>query len=421
MTGEKVLIFGMFFAFWTISTCQSVAQDPESGITDFSRHDILANQNRISHGDNVIEETPLVRTFTAKNKTCPSCVIDRELYIKYTKEAIKKDILKKLGMKKAPNVSKDMAPKHLIYQMMEKYASHSYEHEGMLNDAAARINEVEDDENHFQTRILNILGQDGVGTVPADITNDGHEIQYFNLNVAQLRDLRWPNVVTAKMFLHLPAAPTPKDLKVWIDIRQVVMTSDVPTFKKKRIVAATLLPDKAGWVEIQLKDITQEWFKDPSKNMGLEIKVSTENGVNIPVGIQHQANIERNIPYLQLEIRDSWNLRKRRTLSRVCSKNKEEGGDHCCMESLKVDFNEDYHWSFVIYPASFEPNYCSGDCSLGKMMPENAYAHILQQSGISPCCNPQKMGTLELLYMDENNNVVQGTLPKMMVQRCGCA
>ena len=91
------------------------------------------------------------------------------------------------------------------------------------------------------------------------------------------------------------------------------------------------------------------------------------------------------------------------------------------MESLKVDFNEDYQWSFVIYPTSFEPNYCSGDCSLGKMMPENAYAHILQQSGISPCCNPQKMGTLELLYMDENNNVVQGTLPKMMVQRCGCA
>ena len=123
------------------------------------------------------------------------------------------------------------------------------------------------------------------------------------------------------------------------------------------------------------------------------------------------------IPYLQLEIRDSWNLRKRRTLSRVCSKNKEEGGDHCCMESLKVDFNEDYQWSFVIYPTSFEPNYCSGDCSLGKMMPDNAYT----QSGISPCCNPQKMGTLELLYMDENNNVVQGTLPKMMVQRCGCA
>ena len=135
----------------------------------------------------------------------------------------------------------------------------------------------------------------GEGTVPADITNGGHEIQYFNLNVGQLRDLRWPDVVSAKMFLHLPAAPSPTDLKVWIDIRHVVMDSDVPTFKKKRIVSATLLPDKAGWVEIKLKDITQEWFKNPTTNMGLEIKVSTENGIDIPVGIQHQADIERNV------------------------------------------------------------------------------------------------------------------------------
>ena len=125
------------------------------------------------------------------------------------------------------------------------------------------------------------------------------------------------------------------------------------------------------------------------------------------------------IPYLQLEIRDSWNLRKRRTLSRVCSKNKEEGGDHCCMESLKVDFMEDYQWSFVIYPTSFDANYCSGDCSLGKMMPENADAQILQQLGIRHCCRPQ-MGDLEIHYMDDNNNVAFGTLPKMIVQRCDC-
>jgi len=416
MTGEKVLIFGMFLAVWAISNCQGVAQDPS---VDFNRHAVLANQNRINH---VNDETPLVRTFTGKNKTCPACTVDRELYINYTKEAIKKDILKKLGMKKAPSVSKDMAPAHLIHQMMEKYASHSYDHEGIQNDA--RINEIEDDDTHFQTKILNILGQDGAGKVPVSITDDGHDIQYFDLNVVQLRDLRWPNVKGAKMFLHLPAAPSPKDLKVWIDVRQVVMDNDVPTFKKKRIVAATLLPAKAGWVEIHLKDITQEWFKDPSKNIGLEIKVSTENGVDIPVGIQHQGSTERNTPYLQLEIQDIWNMRKRRTLSRTCNKNKEgetEPSDHCCMDTLEIDFLFDYDWDFVIFPRKFAPNFCVGDCKLGGSMPESAYAHMLQQSGISPCCNAQKMGTLELLYMDESSNVVQGTLPKMIVERCGCA
>ena len=121
-------------------------------------------------------------------------------------------------MTKAPNISMhDMPPIHLIRQMMKKYAR-------------TKRDEVEVDEDHFQTRILNIHGQDGTGIVPSNITNEGHEIQYFDLNVAQLRDLNWPNVVSANMFLHLPAAPSPTDLKVWIDIRTVVLPqpSDVP-------------------------------------------------------------------------------------------------------------------------------------------------------------------------------------------------
>ena len=156
-----------------------------------------------------MQETPLVRTFTAKNNTFT------EQYINYKKEVVKNDILKKLGMTKAPNISMhDMPPIHLIRQMMKKYAR-------------TKRDEVEVDEDHFQTRILNIHGQDGTGIVPSNITN---EIQYFDLNVAQLRDLHLPNLVSANMFLHLPAAPLPTDLKVWIDIRKVVLPqpSDVP-------------------------------------------------------------------------------------------------------------------------------------------------------------------------------------------------
>ena len=66
----------------------------------------------------------------------------------------------------------------------------------------------------------------------------------------------------------------------------------------------------------------------------------------------------KNTSGLQLEI---LNLRNRnRTLSQVCSKNNEERGDNCCMESLRVDFHEDYGWIFVISPKDFEANYCSG-------------------------------------------------------------
>ena len=86
-------------------------------------------------------------------------------------------------MKKPPNVQRAKVPQHLIRQMWEKYAPHSYEHQGIQNDAPARINEIEDDEDHFQTKVMNILGQDGTGMVPVEIT-ESHEIQYFKLNVA---------------------------------------------------------------------------------------------------------------------------------------------------------------------------------------------------------------------------------------------
>ena len=63
-------------------------------------------------------------------------------------------------MKNAPSVQKQMAPTHLIHQMMENFVTHSYEHEHIQSDDPG-INEVEDDDTHFQTKILNILGQDG--------------------------------------------------------------------------------------------------------------------------------------------------------------------------------------------------------------------------------------------------------------------
>ena len=135
---------------------------------------------------------------------------------------------------------------------------------------------------------------------------------------------RWPNVKSAKLILYLPAAPNPNDLKTWIEIRQGVMDHyGVPTFKKKRVVRADLLPDRGGWVEIKLKSIVQDWIKAPERNLGLEIDVITDNGVTIPVGIQS------NIPYLQLEIQDDWNLRTRNS-----QRNGANG--HCLVNPLMV-------------------------------------------------------------------------------------
>jgi hypothetical protein len=124
-----------------------------------------------------------------------------------------------------------------------------------------------------------------------------------------------------------------------------------------------------------------------------------------------------------LDVRDATasSPRRKRTLSKVCREETDAGETHCCLWPFTVDFEKEFGWKWIIYPAKYEANFCSGDCSLGVMMPSNPWAHLLQQANGSPCCAPQKMSGINMLYMDENRNVILGKLPNMKVDRCGCA
>ena len=79
-----------------------------------------------------------------------------------SKLAIKKDILNKLGLKEAPNVDVNSAPLHLINQMKKRFPENHRQHNGYMGDAPDGYHEYQDDEDSFfQTRLINILGQDG--------------------------------------------------------------------------------------------------------------------------------------------------------------------------------------------------------------------------------------------------------------------
>ena len=115
------------------------------------------------------------------------------------------------------------------------------------------------------------------------------------------------------------------------------------------------------------------------------------------------------------------NNRMKRTVNKVCTEEHDQGEERCCLWPFTVDFEKEYGWTFVLYPTEYEANYCSGNCTLGVMMPSNPYAHLVQQSKGNPCCTPQKMSGINMIYLDENSNVILGQLPKMKVERCGCA
>ncbi|MBN3295833.1 GDF10 factor, partial [Amia calva] len=102
----------------------------------------------------------------------------------------------------------------------------------------------------------------------------------------------------------------------------------------------------------------------------------------------------------------------------------------CSRRYLKVDF-ADIGWSeWILSPKSFDAYYCAGTCEfpMPKVVRPSNHAtiqSIVKAVGIipgvpEPCCVPDKMNSLSVLFLDENKNVVLKIYPNMSVESCAC-
>ncbi|XP_066303631.1 bone morphogenetic protein 3-like [Branchiostoma lanceolatum] len=102
----------------------------------------------------------------------------------------------------------------------------------------------------------------------------------------------------------------------------------------------------------------------------------------------------------------------------------------CSRRPMRVDF-ADIGWSdWIISPKAFDAYYCAGTCDfpMSKVMKPSNHAtiqSIMRTVGItsgvpSPCCVPDKLSSLSILYFDENRNVVLKVYPNMSVESCAC-
>uniref|UniRef100_A0A8C3GQZ4 Bone morphogenetic protein 3 n=1 Tax=Cairina moschata TaxID=8855 RepID=A0A8C3GQZ4_CAIMO len=102
----------------------------------------------------------------------------------------------------------------------------------------------------------------------------------------------------------------------------------------------------------------------------------------------------------------------------------------CSRRYMKVDF-ADIGWNeWIISPKSFDAYYCAGTCEfpMPKVVRPSNHAtiqSIVKAVGIipgipEPCCVPDKMSSLSVLFLDENKNVVLKVYPSMSVETCAC-
>ncbi|XP_029305016.1 growth/differentiation factor 10 [Cottoperca gobio] len=139
-------------------------------------------------------------------------------------------------------------------------------------------------------------------------------------------------------------------------------------------------------------------------------------------GKKHKGSVNSQSPVLSF---DEQTMRKARR--RQWGNTQHRG---CSRRNLRVDF-ADIGWSeWVIAPKAFDAYYCAGTC--GFPMPKVArpsnhatIQSIVRAVGIipgvpEPCCVPEKMSPLAVLYQDESRNPVLKVYPNMSVQSCSC-
>jgi len=102
----------------------------------------------------------------------------------------------------------------------------------------------------------------------------------------------------------------------------------------------------------------------------------------------------------------------------------------CQKHPLSVDF-EEIGWSgWIISPRGYNAYHCKGSCPfpLGENMRPTNHATVqsiinalkLSEGVGSPCCVPDKLYSINLLYFDDDENVVLKQYDDMVAGSCGC-
>ena len=109
------------------------------------------------------DQPMLLHTYQKVN--CSSCsVTDKELFTKFYKDELKKSILKFLKMERAPNVSVEDLPSHLVNHFKKLYDEDDLQAATTANNAGSMMmsdqaSEDEEDSKSFKTNLVHVFSK----------------------------------------------------------------------------------------------------------------------------------------------------------------------------------------------------------------------------------------------------------------------
>ncbi|KAF4094016.1 hypothetical protein AMELA_G00008260 [Ameiurus melas] len=359
------------------------------------------------------EEEEEAEEEAAGARQCSACAW-REQSRALRLETIKLQILSKLRLKHAPNISRAVAEQLLprappLQRLLDQ---HDFQGDAAGIGAARELDEfTEADEYHATTESVIAMASEPEPIVQVD---GKPNCCFFKFSPK----LMFTKVLKAQLWVYL--RPLQQTSTVYLQILRLKPVTDQGS-RHIRIRSLKIeLNSRSGyWQSIDFKHVLQNWFKQPHTNWGIDINAFDESGNDLAVTSLRPGE-EGLQPFLEVKVLET-TKRSRRNLGLDCDEHSTES--RCCRYPLTVDF-EAFGWDWIIAPKRYKANYCSGQCEY-MFMQKYPHTHLVQHANprgsAGPCCTPTKMSPINMLYFNDKQQIIHGKIPGMVVDRCGCS
>ncbi|KAM4809912.1 bone morphogenetic protein 2-like [Rhinophrynus dorsalis] len=289
-----------------------------------------------------------------------------------------------------------------------------------------------------------------------DKIHSDHMHFLFNLSTVT----RTEKILTAELHLF-KLKPRPSEQAYYkrhhfcqISVYLVLDKNKMQLSQGRKLLSSKLVPiHSSGWEVFSITQAVRAW-NDESNNQGLLVTVRNLGGAQIDPNIirfasgkdHHEskqpmlvlftddgrrgivsANTQMDDQAMPIPNEPNVPAPNRTRISRSLG---EDGHLPCQRHPLYVDF-EEIGWSgWIISPRGYNAYHCKGSCPfpLGQNMRPTNHATVqsiinalkLTKGVSSPCCVPDKLFSINLLYFDDDENVVLKQYDDMVAGSCGC-
>ncbi|KAK5638902.1 hypothetical protein RI129_013197 [Pyrocoelia pectoralis] len=368
---------------------------------------------------------------------CPNCFYKTNRVLKSQTdgirlEAIKRQILSKLGLRQKPNITHSL-PRELILETIsraedgEVISSNFNLDEDDISTTSARTSHFDNvDVDDFYGRTSEIISF-GEG-----FTVNGNRFLDFRITAEPGQSMQELRVRAASLWLKADLRKRP--LSSCQQFLWAFRVKEMPTFSNKLQIEEDfgtrqeIDSKNSGWQKLNLTDTVRSWLAEGDTD---RLRILIDCSCSCPsvhlhlsdTGTETRANPNR--PFLVIYTDPNISKRvRRRALD--CSP---DSGNQCCKQRFYVSFKELGWDDWVIAPQGYYANYCRGDC--GHHRTPDTYVtyhtHVIEEmrkaqhlSGMQPCCAPLKFSSMSLIYFGPESNIIKRDLPKMVVDECGC-